>query len=177
MKLCFLSWLLLASLSLAGAGQAADPPTGPPLSEQEVIGFLSERLGDKPLEHPNRDKVKHELATLIQQRGVNFRLLTPSPFRAELHKYGATSQITFSLKDNYGPPTPGRFFPGAWTMVKVGGLSSSTGTASGSGNRRWRPGPGCSRWPPRGLTCGRLMPRTHPRNIYAANGGTRRSQR
>jgi hypothetical protein len=98
----------------------APAAAGPPMSEQEVLSFLAQRLGDKPFENPDRDRVKQELGELIKARGVNFHYQAVSPFSNELSKYGATSDITFPLIDNYGPPTKASFYPGGWDMVIIG---------------------------------------------------------
>lgn len=76
------------------------------MSQRDVLGFLRGRLGDNPW-GPNRQQVLKEFAQEVKGRGVNFRLDLNSQFYQELAKMGATSEITFPINDNFGPP-PGR---------------------------------------------------------------------
>jgi len=80
-------------------------PAGTMMTKEEVLNFLQTRLGDQPFANPQREQIKKELAEMIKQRGVNFRYETLSDFSNQLGKYGASSEITFPLQANYGPPT------------------------------------------------------------------------
>jgi hypothetical protein len=101
--------------------RAAPPPiTGKGLMTQaEILDFLRTRLGEDPFAHPQREQVKQELTALIKRRGVNFRYETLSDFGREIAKYGLTSEITFPLQANYGPPTRQAWLMGTWNLSKI----------------------------------------------------------
>lgn len=90
------------------------------MTQEEVLGFLKTRLGDQPFAHPQREQIKKELAETIKRRGLNFRYQTLSDFSNALGKYGASSEITFPLQANYGPPTKQSWYIGKWGLSKIG---------------------------------------------------------
>ena len=98
---------------------AANAPDGP-MSQREILDYLAAKLGDKPFQHPQREQIRRELADAIKKRGVDFRYEAVSDFSNQLGKYGATSEITFPIADNFGPPTPRKWLYGAWTMDIIG---------------------------------------------------------
>ena len=95
--------------------QRDNPPGrgGGVMSQQEVLGFLKGRLGDNPW-GPNRQLVLKEFAQEVKGRGVDFHLDLNSPFYQELAKMGATSEITFPINDNFGPPNKRDWLFGTW---------------------------------------------------------------
>lgn len=83
------------------------------MSQQDVLNFLRGRLGNNPF-GPHRDQALKEYAEEVKRRGVNFRLDANSPFYQELGKMGAGSEITFPIKDNFGPPNTRAALFGTW---------------------------------------------------------------
>ena len=92
------------------------------ISQNEVLTFLRNRMGDKPFQNPRRDEIKTSLAEMIKRRGLDFRFsLTDPDFYKTLAKYGAiTSDVSFPLRDNYGEPTVRSWRLGAWNLGKIG---------------------------------------------------------
>jgi hypothetical protein len=90
------------------------------MSKAEVLAFLGQ-LGPNPFQHPRREQVKLALAELVKARGLDFRTsVTDRDFDASLAKYGATSDIVFPLRDNFGPPTRQAWLMGTWKLGKIG---------------------------------------------------------
>lgn len=90
------------------------------MTKAEVLAFLAS-LGPDPFQNPRREQVKKELAEMIKARGLDFRFSTPDKdFYDKLSKYGATSDIVFPLRDNYGPPTRQAALMGTWNLGKIG---------------------------------------------------------
>jgi len=57
----------------------------------------------------------------IKARGLDFRLGdTDADFDRKLSKFGATSDIVFPLRDNYGAPTMQEALMGVWPLGKIG---------------------------------------------------------
>lgn len=100
-----------------GLGSA---PGGAPMTQAEVLQFLRTRLGDNPFQHPDLERIRKELGETINRRGVNFRYDVPSDFANELAKFGATSEITFPIDANFGPPTQRSRLMGTWSMDIIG---------------------------------------------------------
>jgi hypothetical protein len=98
--------------------------TGKPLTQREVLDYLRTRLGDQPFQHPEHEKIKKELAELIKRRGVDFRYETISEFGNELSKFGATSDITFPIHANFGPPAKRTTLFGTWSMDIIGATTT-----------------------------------------------------
>lgn len=91
------------------------------MTRAEVIGFLQARLGDTPFQNPRRDEIKQELVAQIKARGLDFRPRDADPdFDRKLSKFGATSDIVFPLRDNYGAPTRQEALMGGWSLGKIG---------------------------------------------------------
>ncbi len=99
---------------------ATTMPAGTMMTKEEVLNFLQTRLGNEPFSHPQREQIKKELAEMIKTRGVNFRYENLSDFSNQLGKYGASSEITFPLQANYGPPTKQAWLIGKWSLSKIG---------------------------------------------------------
>ena len=95
-------------------------PGGSLMTKEEVLNFLNARLGDRPFQHPEREQIRKELAKMIKRRGVSFRYEALSDFANQLARFGATSDITFPLTDNYGPPTKQGWLIGSWSMDIIG---------------------------------------------------------
>lgn len=92
------------------------------MTQAEVLSFLQTRMGEKPFQNPRREEIKKELAETIKARGLDFRYSETSPdFFSKLAKYnGITSEVSFPLRDNYGPPTKQAWLMGTWKMGKIG---------------------------------------------------------
>jgi hypothetical protein len=113
--------IALSGTAFFGTGLwAADAAGGGLMSQQEILGYLQAKLGDQPFQHPQREQIRRELAEMIKRRGVDFRYEAVSDFSNRLGKYGATSEITFPIGDNFGPPTAGGWLHGAWMMDIIG---------------------------------------------------------
>ena len=91
------------------------------LTKEDVLSFLSTRLGDRPFQNPNQDTIKKELVELIKQRGVDFHYQPLSEFSKQLSKVGTSSEMKFALQENYGPPTKQGFLMDSWSMDVIGG--------------------------------------------------------
>ena len=101
------------------------------MSEQDVLGVLNQ-LGNNPW-GPNRAQVINDLAGQVKARGVSFRYSQSTPFYQQIAKYGATSEITFPLGDNFGPPPSRGSLLGAWRME-----INAPATYFTKGNEVWR---------------------------------------
>ena len=104
----------------AATGVTPAVSAGGLMTQQEVLSFLETRLGLEPFAHPRREEIRKELAEMIKRRGVNFRYQTLSDFANQLGKYGASSDITFPLSANFGPPTRQAWLMGKWSLSKIG---------------------------------------------------------
>ncbi len=91
-----------------------------PMTKEEILAFLSLRLGENPFQHPDREKIKFELGELIKKRGVDFHYASLSDFANQLAKFGASSEITFPIDANYGVPTKRDWLMGSWSMDIIG---------------------------------------------------------
>jgi hypothetical protein len=97
------------------------------MSEADVLGFLKQRLGEgDPFMNPRREAVLQELREEVMRRGVSFRKQAIGPFADELGKYGALSNVTGPLNDNFGPPAKQAELMGKWELAKVGGTTMVT---------------------------------------------------
>lgn len=93
-----------------------------PMSEQNVLTFLRNRLGEGD---PFRDNPKRELALKalreeVLRRGVNFRYASVGDFSNQLMKFGALSNVTAPLTENFGPPAKLASIFDQWRLSKVG---------------------------------------------------------
>jgi len=112
------STVVAANMGGAGAGL---------MSEQDVLGFLRQRLGDgDPFMNPKREAVLGQLREEIMKRGVSFRKEAIGHFANELAKYGALSNVTGPLNDNFGPPANQAELMGTWRIAKVGATTTVT---------------------------------------------------
>jgi hypothetical protein len=92
------------------------------MTQDEIIGFLQNKLGPRQFENPRRDEIKQELVEMIKQRGLAFRYsVSLTEFKSRLSKVGTSSEISFALLDNYGEPTRQAWLMGAWNLGKIGG--------------------------------------------------------
>ncbi|MEQ1607292.1 MAG: hypothetical protein ABL999_20720 [Pyrinomonadaceae bacterium] len=104
-------------------GNAADgnKAAGPQMSQQDVLDFLRNRLGDgDPFRNPKREQVLQQLREEILRRGVNFRYSSIGDFSNQLGKFGALSNVTYPLQVNFGPPAKSDALLGKWSFSKVG---------------------------------------------------------
>lgn len=115
---------LLPQLTLVNFLQMPEPVNQhdpiQPMTKEEILAFLSQRLGENPFQHPDREKIKIELGELIKKRGVDFHYSSLSDFANKLANYGASSEITFPIDANYGVPTKRNWLMGSWSMDIVG---------------------------------------------------------
>jgi hypothetical protein len=116
-----------APAPVAGADNRIAPPprtTGAGrglMTQAEVLGFLQTNLGDQPFQNPRRDEIKKELAEMVKARGLDFLFSSAdSAFYTKFSKFGATSELTFPLGDNYGAPPKRGWLMGAWNLSKIG---------------------------------------------------------
>jgi hypothetical protein len=114
---------------VAGTPPTVSKPLAPPanprsngqlMTQRDVLDFLSQRLGPDPFSNPRREEIKKELAGLIKARGLDFRYEAVSAFSTQLSKFGVSSEITFPLGDNFGPPTQQPWLLGSWKLDKIG---------------------------------------------------------
>lgn len=99
----------------------ANTDGGPPLSQADVLAFLRQRLGDgDPFMNPKREQVLKELRQQILNRGVNFHYVAIGDFANQLGKFGALSNVTSALNENFGPPAKRNELFGRWLFSKVG---------------------------------------------------------
>ena len=92
------------------------------MTKADVLAVLAP-LGPDPFQNPRREQVKSDLAEMIKARGLDFRSSDPDKnFWDKVAKVGATSDIVFPLRDNYGPPTQQAELMGTWTLGKIGGV-------------------------------------------------------
>ena len=76
--------------------------------------------------NPRREAVLGQLREEIMKRGVSFRKHAIGPFADELGKYGALSNVTGPLSDNFGPPAKQAELMGTWRIAKVGATTTVT---------------------------------------------------
>jgi len=126
-----MSLAVFASGPLAGQdGRTASPGSpvkpqnpikgGPPMSQLEVLDFLSQRIGSDPWGHPKKAETVAELAATIRKRGVSFRYETLSDFATKLRNSGGNeSTIPFAIQDNFGVPNTVEWLHGTWDLVKI----------------------------------------------------------
>lgn len=116
---------------VAGPDRVAGAGGGAPMSQQEVLAFLKERLGDgDPFRNPQREAVLQALREEVLRRGVDFHSHAIGTFANELSRYGALSNVTYALSSNFGPPATLSQLTGNWRLIKVG----ATTTVSRGGN-------------------------------------------
>lgn len=103
-------------------GNHPAPTTGSVMSEGEVLGFLSANLGPTPFSMPwdTRTQVFDQLANMVKSRGVNFRYQSMGPFYDQIAKYGAPTEVTAALRENFGTPVKADWYMGAWHMDQHG---------------------------------------------------------
>ena len=128
-NICRHLWVLLFITGLSVHGQPAAPASvvAGAMSQEEILTFLKQRIGDDPWRHPDKPKVVAELAALIRQRGVNFRYDTLSDFASKLTNGGGNeSTIPFAIKANFGAPARQDWLMGRWDLIKIGGRTRFT---------------------------------------------------
>lgn len=90
------------------------------MTQQEILDFLSARIGTDPWGHPKKAETVAQLAALIRKRGVDFHWVTGSDFATRLINSGGNeSTIPFAIQDNFGPPNTVEWLFGSWDMVKI----------------------------------------------------------
>lgn len=115
----------------AAAGRALNTAPGPgattPMSQQDVLAFLTDRLGTgDPFANPRRAAVLDDLRAEVLKRGVNFRYTAVGDFSNQLGKFGALSNVTAALAQNFGGPSTIAGLTGRWAMMKVGATTNFT---------------------------------------------------
>ena len=103
-------------------GKPAAGPGGPPLVEDEILKFLSDRLGDNPFaDSVKLQQTKNDLGALIKKRGTAFLHDSAiSPLGQKLTAFGMTSEVTGPLGLNFGPPNDQNWLFGSWVTAKTG---------------------------------------------------------
>lgn len=126
------SWTEIRAVSARPApATAADNRIAPParstgtgrglMTQAEVLDFLQTKLGDQPFQNPRRDEIKKELAEMVKARGLDFLFSSfDSAFYSKLATFGATSDLTAPLGDNYGAPPRRDWLMNAWKLSKIG---------------------------------------------------------
>ena len=108
----------------AGGVQGGKPagPDGPPLTEDEILKFLSDRLGTNPFaDSAILQKTKNDLGALIKKRGTAFlHNSAVSDFGQKISAFGMTSEVTGPLGHNFGPPNTQDWLFGSWVTSKTG---------------------------------------------------------
>lgn len=98
-----------------------DKTVGPQMSQQEILAFLRNRLGNgDPFRNPKREQVLQQLRDEILRRGVNFRYNAVGDFSNQLRKYGVLSNVTYPIEVNYGQPPKLNSLLGKWSFANVG---------------------------------------------------------
>lgn len=123
----------------------APGPAGPQMSQQDVLSFLRQRLGDgDPFMNPKREQVLQDLRKEVLSRGVNFRYHAIGPFANDIGKFGPPTNVISSMFDNYGPPAKRDSLLGRWLFSKVGapenpmfGTTSTSLTINPNGTYVW----------------------------------------
>ena len=112
----------------AGGGGGAGVGAGVGLmSQQDVLGFLKQRLGDgDPFMNPKREAVLQSLREEVMRRGVDFHSHAIGDFANQIGRYGALSNVTYALSSNFGPPAVQNELMGTWRLMKVGATTSVT---------------------------------------------------
>jgi hypothetical protein len=91
------------------------------MSQADILGYLRANLGPDPFSDPRRYQVKSQLAAEIKRRGLSFHFDALSSFFNDMSKYiGVDSEISFPLKDNFGPPTEQGWLLGTWHLSILG---------------------------------------------------------
>lgn len=102
-------------------GPAADQAGGLQMSQQDILAYLRNGLGDgDPFRNPKREQVLKALRAEILHRGVNFRSHAIGDFANKVGKYGAPSNFDAAMSDNFGPPAKLNELNGKWRFSKVG---------------------------------------------------------
>lgn len=95
-------------------------PGGGLLTQGEILAFLKDRLGETPFADSGKlQQTKLELTELIKKRGLDFRYEVLSDFGNQIVKFGMTSEVTFPLQSNFGPPRKYSWFNGIWALGKI----------------------------------------------------------
>jgi hypothetical protein len=113
--------LTQAARAAGGGGGCA----GAPMSQQQVLGFLAQRLGPgDPFANPQREAVLQALREEVLECGVDFHNHAIGDFANQLGEYGALSNVTAALSDNFGPPARQSELMGTWRIAKVGATTT-----------------------------------------------------
>lgn len=108
-----------------GGAPIAGTGRGGPMSQQEVLAFLRERLGSgDPFANPRREAVLQALRGEILRRGVDFHNHAIGDFANQIGRYGALSNVHFALNDNFGPPANRNELYGTWRLIQVGATTT-----------------------------------------------------
>ncbi len=97
------------------------------MSQQDVLSFLRERLDDgDPFMNSRREAVLQALRAEVLRRGVDFHNHAIGDFANQIGKFGALSNVTAALDNNFGPPATLGQLMGNWRLIKVGATTSVT---------------------------------------------------
>lgn len=114
--------------------EGANAAGGAQMSQQDVLSFLKQRLGNgDPFMNPNRDRVLQQLREEILSRGVNFHNVSIGDFANQLAKFGALSNVTSALNENFGAPAKRNELFGRWLFSKVGAPGNPMYAKNGGG--------------------------------------------
>jgi hypothetical protein len=115
-----------AARPTAPAASPAAGAAGGPMTQPEVIAFLRARLGDGDpfASNPAREQALQQLRQEVLRRGVSFRYAAIGTFSNELGKFGALSNVTAPLAQNFGPPGTAAALMGKWLLLKVGATTT-----------------------------------------------------
>jgi hypothetical protein len=120
----------IAPMPAPRAGPAAAPVAAGGgeglMSQQDVLGFLRQRIGDGDpfADNPKREAALAALREEVLRRGVDFHNHAIGDFSNELGEFGAISNVRFALNDNFGPPAKQAELMGKWELMKVGGTTT-----------------------------------------------------
>ncbi|MEO8360411.1 MAG: hypothetical protein ABI672_10310 [Vicinamibacteria bacterium] len=92
------------------------------MSQAEVLALVRTKLGANPATNPRREDLLREIGQVIKRRGVNFHHDGLSPFANELTRAvgGMDLDLTWTLKENFGPATKQSWLIGSWRLDIVG---------------------------------------------------------
>lgn len=95
---------------------------GPPLTQNDIIDFLSKAFGDNPRNVPwggPREKVYDDLMNMIKDRGTTFKgLEVASKFDNDLRFFEPHQGVIEAIENNFGPPVQPDWFFGSWKTAK-----------------------------------------------------------
>ncbi len=95
---------------------------GPPLTQNDIIDFLSKSFGDNPRNLAwggPREKVYDDLMNMIKDRGTAFKgLEVASKFDNDLRFFEPHQGVIEAIENNFGAPVQPDWFFGSWKTAK-----------------------------------------------------------